>query len=275
MITTRVGDARVTVFNAGDLRADLSEWLCVPADQAPPEHATLFAQPLALPMQNVHIQLGAASVLVDASRWGCGDESVYQLPGYAPPPPLPAQLVTAGIEPESITHVVITHAHFDHFSGLCAWPDARALTYPNALHYLGSADWASDDVQRNLNRADTLISASFGTLMNAGRLVRPARDLQIAPGISIQPAPGETPGHQVVRVHSRGATLYCIGDLIHHPVEFERPDWQVFWCDAEANMRSRERVLRAAMRESALLVATHISGAGRVVAGHWRTEIAT
>lgn len=271
-LTTSIGDARVTIFNAGDMRADLSVWLCVPPSQAAPEHAALFKQPLALPMQNIHIQLGDASVLVDASRWGFGDDSIFKLPGYTPPPPLREQLRAAGIAPESITHVVLTHAHFDHFNGLCGWPDAPALAFPNAFHYLGRADWASEEVQRDLNSADTLITASFGALMKAGLLMRSHGDLQIAPGISLHAAPGETPGHQIVRVHSRGAALYCIGDLIHHPVELERPDWQVFWCDPEANTRSREHVFGAAQQEQALLVATHIPGIGRIVNGRWRTE---
>jgi glyoxylase-like metal-dependent hydrolase (beta-lactamase superfamily II) len=272
MSTLTVGDARVTILSAGDMRADLSVWMCVPPNQAPPEHAALFVQPLALPMQNVHIQLGDASVLVDASRWAFNDDSIFKLPGYAPPPPLREQLRAAGIAPESITHVVLTHAHFDHFNGLCDWPDAPALAFPNAFHYLGRADWDGSEVQRDLGNADTLIAASFGELMKAGLLMRSQGDLQVAPGISIHVAPGETPGHQIVRVHSRGQSLYCIGDLIHHPVELERPDWQVFWCDPEVNARSRTRVLAAAQQENARLVATHIPGAGRVVDGRWCAE---
>jgi glyoxylase-like metal-dependent hydrolase (beta-lactamase superfamily II) len=272
MITTTLGDARITVINAGDMRADLSVWMCVPPNQAPPEYASLFAQPLALPMQNVHIRLGDASVLVDASRWGFDDQSIFRLPGYTPPPPLLDQLRSVGIAPESITHVVLTHAHFDHFNGLCGWPDAPALAFPNAFHHLGRADWAGDEVQRDVGNADTLIAASFGALMTAGLLMRSHGDLQIAPGISIHAAPGETPGHQIVRVHSHGETLYCLGDLLHHPVELERPDWQVFWCDPEVNTRSRARVLGAAEQERARLVATHIPGIGSLSAGRWQPE---
>ncbi len=45
------------------------------------------------------------------------------------------------MKPSDVTHVLITHTHEDHFSGILGDPDG--LRFPNALHVLPSADWRS------------------------------------------------------------------------------------------------------------------------------------
>ena len=68
----------------------------------------------------------------------------------------------------------------------------------------------------------------------------------------------------IVRVHSEGQTLYLLGDLIHHPVEIERPEVMVHWADVEATRSSRRRLIESALAEDARLVATHIVPVGRL-----------
>ena len=88
-------------------------------------------------------------------------------------------------------------------------------------------------------------------------------NLDLTPEVRILAAPGESPGHQIVRVHSQGQTLYCLGDLFHHPVEVEQPAWMVKWADAYTNLTSRQWLIQAALQENALLVAAHMP-VGRV-----------
>ena len=76
--------------------------------------------------------------------------------------------------------------------------------------------------------------------------------------------PGETPGHQIVRAGGDGQMLYFLGDLYHHVVEVEHPTWMMRWNDVEANCRSRQALTGAALREQALLFATHIPTVGRL-----------
>ena len=135
-----LGSATLTVFNAGDLRTYLADWLGVRAEDWPQYRAAL-AQPIASPMQTAHIALGNASVVVDAGQWNFTSESEYWLPDYTPPPDIATQLRAGHIKPEAVTHVV-THAHFDHFNALVIGHGTeRAIIFPNAQHYLGKADW--------------------------------------------------------------------------------------------------------------------------------------
>ena len=86
----------------------------------------------------------------------------------------------------------------------------------------------------------------------------------LAEGIEILPAPGETPGHQVVRIHSNGETLYIVGDLFHSTVEVEHPDWMVTWADAETMLATRRWLLADALAEHALMTAAHIATSGHI-----------
>ena len=261
----RVGRAAVTIFNIGDLRCDLAEWLGL--REWPPQHTTILAQPIAIPMQNVLIEIGRAKVLVDAS---CYDETCateYGLPNYTPPLGLIEQLAQVGIAREAMTHVIITHAHFDHFNGLTSPPTPLltregSLSFPNAMHYLSRADWQWERTQQRLQEVDSLESRTLGQLHQLGQLTLVAGDADICEGVRVLAAPGETPGHQVVRVQSQEQTLYCIGDLIHHLVELET-GWDVTWADATQSAMSRQRIFAAALYEEAQIVAGHVMGAYR------------
>jgi glyoxylase-like metal-dependent hydrolase (beta-lactamase superfamily II) len=104
----------------------------------------------------------------------------------------------------------------------------------------------------------------MGALEKQGVLEFVETATELGPGVTIIPAPGESKGHQIVRIHSGGQTLYCIGDLYHHPVEAEHPDWMQAGIDVEANLQSRAAFVPRALDEDALLIATHIPGIGRL-----------
>lgn len=264
--TVRVGEATVTIINVGDSLWRLAEMMDVPEAARRPQDAAVFAEPLPFPSQCVHIRLGAASVLVDASLYDFPADSPQRPPGYAPPPDLSAQLAAAGVDADQITHLVITHLHGDHFNAATVARDGVWLPrFPRARCLIGRADWAEADTQRALHDPESLEARTLGVLWDAGLvdLVEGAREL--APGITLFAAPGESAGHQMVRVISAGQTLYCLGDLFHHPIEVERPDWMCSWCDPSATLASRQRLAAAALAEGALLVAAHIAPLGRLV----------
>ena len=74
------------------------------------------------------VQIGDASVLIDPAydepwhRHGTVP-SPTKWPGITRTPGLAAGLASIGVRPEEITHVLITHAHDDHFAGVI--PHAR------------------------------------------------------------------------------------------------------------------------------------------------------
>jgi glyoxylase-like metal-dependent hydrolase (beta-lactamase superfamily II) len=267
MTTVRVGDARVTLLNAGDMRLLLSQELEVPEALWRPQYADLFEQPDVCPSLSVYIEHQGDRVLVDANdyRATMTPDSQYALPDYTPPPPIPDQLANLGVQPEDITHMVITHAHWDHYAGATTPVDSGyAPTYPQARYYLGAADWTDAEMQTALQDSTSLEARTLSVLQERGMLHLVAGPEQIAEGIDILPAPGETPGHQIVRVRSAGETLYIVGDVFHHPIEVAHPDWMVGWADARVMLATRNWLLQEALDEQALLTAAHIATLGRI-----------
>lgn len=268
IVTLRVGAARVSILNAGNLRLQLSHEMAVPEAVWRPQYAELFETPGVCPSLSVYIELGAARALVDANdyRSAVTPDSEYALPDYTPPPDIPTQLARLGVGPADITHFIITHAHWDHYAGATSPSDdgGNAPTFPNARYYLGAADWADAEVQTALQDPASLESRTLGVLRERGALHLVEGPEQIADGIEILPAPGETPGHEIVRVRSEGETLYIVGDLFHHALEVEHPDWMVTWAEPASMQATRAWLMRDALSENARIIAAHIAEVGRI-----------
>jgi glyoxylase-like metal-dependent hydrolase (beta-lactamase superfamily II) len=258
--TLHLGSATISVINVGDIRFRLAETLSVPESEWRPRYGDSFEQTFTFPSQCVHVALPGASVLVDACNFALSfpPDSPYFQPGYQPPPGLIDQLRERGIHPGDITHLIITHAHFDHYSGVTTQRDGHYVpAFPNARCFLGRADWENLETQA-LQDPDSQDSQTLGVLHRLGLLELVEGNRNLLPAIRIIAAPGESPGHQIVCVHSEGQTLYCLGDLYHHEVEVEQPAWMAEWASREANIASRHALAEAALAENALLVAAHM-----------------
>jgi len=167
-----------------------------------------------------------------------------------------AGLAAIGVQPEGITHVLITHAHGDHVAGGAIERAGRWVPrYPNATYFLGSADWEGNPER---DRPDSLLARHLGPAADAGRLELVDAERAIAPGVAMVAAPGESPGHCLVRVTSDGVTFYFLGDLFHHPCEVAHRDWASSGRDQAALRASREALLAAALPEEALLMTTYM-----------------
>jgi glyoxylase-like metal-dependent hydrolase (beta-lactamase superfamily II) len=76
--------------------------------------------------------------------------------------------------------------------------------------------------------------------------------------LSLQPAPGHTPGHVVIKLESENAQAMFCGDVIHHALQVYHPEWNSFAClDAEPARRSRRKLLEHCAGSGALLAPQH------------------
>jgi glyoxylase-like metal-dependent hydrolase (beta-lactamase superfamily II) len=264
-ITRPIGRAIVTVINIGDLRVDMAEWMQLGPSEWPAEFADAFEEPIYGPIQCVHIKTPELSVMVDAGRFDEAEMGPSTLPGYRPPPDVPEQLAGVGVNPEEVTHFVLTHAHYDHFNGTTLDRPGHPPLFPNARHYIGRADWENEVMQADIYDPAEPESTTLAKLYDLGMLELVDENLELGPGLTIMASPGESPGHQSVRLRSGGHTFYCVGDLYHHPVEVAYPELAAYWNDKEQVRASRRRLEEAALAEEALLLATHIPGFGRLV----------
>jgi glyoxylase-like metal-dependent hydrolase (beta-lactamase superfamily II) len=208
--------------------------------------------------------LPGASIIVDPNDYNAScppGSNDHPSPGYRAPPDILAQLDELSVKPEDITHVIITHAHYDHYAGVTRETSKGRYepTFPNATYYLGAEDWDSETVRDGLHN-DPKVQNSLGVLEEKKllKLVRGNHD--VTNMINVIHAPGESPGHRIVKIHSgNDSMLYCIGDLFHHYVEVEEPGWGAEWTDVKNNMETRIAFSEAASDERALIAAGHMT----------------
>ena len=81
--------------------------------------------------------------------------------------------------------------------------------------------------------------------------------------MTVEPYPGESPGHQVVGVRSSSGSCYFVGDLYHVVEEVEHPELAAGWADAPALVASRRKFSESAAAEGALVLPGHLP-AGRI-----------
>lgn len=99
--------------------------------------------------------------------------------------------------------------------------------------------------------------ARIGAIEEAGHLDLVDGECDVIPGVTMIPAPGESPGHSIVRVSSGGEELFLTGDLFHFGAEFEHLDWMVPWADEKLMSTSRQELLTAVGGTDALVAFTH------------------
>ena len=244
---------KITSLNIGYLRANLSDWYSLPSDHPYAGRVDEVA------MLCYHIALPGRSVLVDATAYQFPPEEETKLvvPGFSAPSLL-EQLGAAKVNAEEINDVIITHAHFDHYNALTYQVNDRYLpAFPNARHYLSMSDWQPENFAE-LEKQTLAIVHQNGLLT----LVEGALDL--GDGLRILPAPGETPGHQILLVHTGGSESYFIGDLYHHPLEFSEPGRNVNWAETETMQASKEKFIERAANSGGLVFFSHMERPHRV-----------
>jgi glyoxylase-like metal-dependent hydrolase (beta-lactamase superfamily II) len=256
-----IGAAAISIINLGDLSFSLKDTLSVPESEWRPRYGSLFESKLSFPSQSVHVSIGSSSIVVDVGEFSkfAAEGGEYVAKGYNPPPGLPKQLLELGVGAEQVNHVVITHAHLDHFAGTTTSRGGNLVpTFPRARYYLSRGDWDWPEVKKSMADPSSNEAKTFGVLDRVGVLDLVTGERELAPGVRIIPAPGESPGHQVLRVQSGGQTAYCVGDLFHHSAEIENPEWMASWCDPPVNLRSRRTIIELALREDAVVIAAHM-----------------
>ncbi|RSS78332.1 MBL fold metallo-hydrolase [Streptomyces sp. WAC06614] len=180
-------------------------------------------------------------------------------------------LAAAGIRPEDVDVVVNTHVHADHVGwNTDGGPGAWRPTFPNAQYLIPAADDAhfgpDGGYGGGLRPDDRLIyEDSVAPVHRAGQVVLWDGAHRIDEHLTLESAPGHTPGSSVLRLASRGERAVFVGDLLHNPVQILRPSCNSCFClDPVRAAASRLRVLERAADQRELVVPAHFAGAGAV-----------
>lgn len=205
------------------------------------------------------IRTPTENILVDTGLGNAYDEKFAFLYGVDKSEiDLLRSLAAAGVQAADISKVILTHLHFDHAGGNCFQQETGEFipTFPNAVYYIneGELAYAKDPDPRS---KPSYLPHTWEPLERQGQVALISGDEEIAPGVTILPAPGHTPNHQIVKVDSGGLTACFLADLVPTPSHLKTHYVMGFDLDALTAMKNKERVLKQAQAENWLLIFEH------------------
>ena len=199
------------------------------------------------------VDTGSKLVLIDTGTGGQLGPTTGHLPGA---------LAAAGVKPEAIDTILISHFHPDHINGIKD-KDGRKV-FGNAEIHVPAPEWAFWMDDASMSAATEGIRPLF---LNARRIFRDIAaevkrfepGAELAPGVSSLAAYGHTPGHSAFAVNSGSQSLLVLSDTTNHPWLFARnPQWQgVFDMDGAMAVENRRRMLDRAAADRMQVAGYH------------------
>jgi glyoxylase-like metal-dependent hydrolase (beta-lactamase superfamily II) len=176
-----------------------------------------------------------------------------------------------GVSPGDIDTVVISHPHGDHIGGATVGSgEAVRLMYPMARYWLGQADWDHFSTPEMLQLAGLVDKLT--PLAKTQHLDLASGEQEIAPGVRLLPLPGHTPGHIGVAFTAGHEMAIYVGDLLHHQLQIEHPEWSpIFDALPPLSRETRRKLVERARREHSLVLSYHLPfpGIGHVGSTGW------
>ena len=166
-----------------------------------------------------------------------------------------AALADAGVSPDQIDVVVLTHMHPDHIGGMTT---DGAPTFANARYVTSATEYDFWSAQESGNNVGDLVAAKVTPLAEKMSFIGDGE--QVASGITAVAAHGHTPGHTVYHLESNGQRLLLTADLANHYVwSFAHPEWEVrFDMDKAAATAARRNVLGMLAADKVPMVGYHM-----------------
>lgn len=252
----KIGDIVVTALSDGTLTRSMEMMNNVPATLGKPFFDDAFRPGVVISVNAFLVYSAGRLALIETGSGAyLGDTTGF----------LPQSLKAAGVAPEEIKTILITHMHPDHSAGLTDMTTGKK-NYPDAeliMHANEPKHWYDDAaMERGTDREKALF-------FKAGReQVEPYRkqwklfdkEGEVFPGVTAIPAMGHTPGHTAYLVQSGKERLLIWGDTVHIPeVQMPRPEvTMTVDTDHPAAAASRKRIFEMCVAERLLVTGMHM-----------------
>ena len=243
----KLGAMEVIALNDGALRRPLGEEFVT---NAPLEQVKALLASQGLPTDYVDIPFtpfvivaGGRRILMDTGFADNGPPSAGKLV---------ANMAAAGLKPDDIDTIILSHYHGDHINGIRN--KAGQLVFPKARIMVPAPEHAFWMDDARMEAAPPAMKGAFQNVrrvlagLPADQLVRFEPGAEVAPGITSVAAFGHTPGHTLFTVKSEGQSFAYVADLTNVPSLFARsPDWSVtFDMDKVMARATRRKIIEAA-----------------------------
>lgn len=178
-----------------------------------------------------------------------------------------AELSAAGLKPEDVDTVFLTHLHPDYVGWNTSGGPDNLPSFPKARYVANEAD-----VGAFKSPLDEQIfgfkfwEETIAPLEKAGVLDLLTGESALTSEVTAIPTPGHTPGSMSLAIVSGGERALIMGDIFHNPAQVTETEWALsFDSDPDLAIQTRVRMVERAESENAAMAICHTTGFGRVV----------
>ncbi|HYM62049.1 MAG TPA: N-acyl homoserine lactonase family protein [Thermoanaerobaculia bacterium] len=196
------------------------------------------------------IRGGGRNVLVDSGFYRPQFFKSWKVLDFVRPDEAVAR---AGVKPEEITDLIITHAHWDHADGADLFPKAQVWIQKDEYVYYTGEAWQPKGKHGGIEPDDLVALLRANT---EGRLHLVDGDQEILPGICVYTGGRHTWASQYVSVIAKPGTIVLASDnvYLYENVEKHVPIAQTF--DAKSNLAAQEK-MTSLVKDPRFLVPGH------------------
>ncbi len=150
----------------------------------------------------------------------------------------------AGVKPEEITDVIISHMHWDHAGGMDLFPKAKVWLQKDELEYYAGTAWQSRRTHGGIDAGDIQLAVKLNTEGRVGLVNGDAQE--ILPGITAYIGGKHTYASQFLSVNTAAGMVVLASDnmYLYENLEKHLPIAQTL--DRESNLRAQDRMKQLA-----------------------------
>ena len=171
--------------------------------------------------------------------------------------PLKNELSINGYNLSDITHVILTHLHFDHAGGATYFDGRKNCpTFPNAEYIISKSNWDAGINPSPRDKASYL-SENYLPILETNQLRLVEDDDKILESIEGISCYGHTDGQQLIKVMSKNDTLIFCSDLIPLKSHLRLPWIMGYDLNATKTLQEKKIFLKEAAEKKWLLFFYH------------------
>jgi glyoxylase-like metal-dependent hydrolase (beta-lactamase superfamily II) len=184
---------------------------------------------------------GGKNILVDSGFYRDQFFKQWKVTDFIKPS---AAVRRAGVTPEEITDVIVTHMHWDHADGIDLFPNARIWLQKEEMEYYAGTAWQSRRTHGGIDPDDVLAAVKLNTQGKVGLVNGDAQE--ILPGVTCYTGGRHTYASQFVGVNTAAGIVVLASDNMYLWENLEKHVPIAATLDAASNLRALDRMMELA-----------------------------
>ncbi|MBX4161503.1 MULTISPECIES: YtnP family quorum-quenching lactonase [Priestia] len=214
METLTIGELKVTWLRGGNNHLDGGAMFgVVPKELWTKKYPISEGNRIPMRTDPLLVQTEKHLMLIDAGIGkGMLDEKKKRHFGVTEESFIAEDLQKLGFTCEDITHIIMTHLHFDHVSGLTKCINGNfSSAFPNARIFVSDIEW-NEMRNPNIRSKNTYWKQNWEFIQH--QIITFSDKDEIVPGVTVHHTGGHSDGHAVVVLKGNNDILVHMGDLL-------------------------------------------------------------